>query len=183
MNREQLIALFAATFLAVFLEVWLDLPRAWLSTAVSFLPSVLVYAAVRYPVHGITLVAVVGGLWHDSFSANPLGTSTAALFAAGYVLQRNREVIMHQLLFSRVVLGFAAGVVVPMLTLGLMSVTQREVPWHWALPGQILLQGLAAAVFTPLIFRLFARFHRDFTFATEAGRRPPLTASHRRPRY
>ena len=76
MKRDQIIALFLAVFVAVYISASFYLPRRWTGVSLPLLPSLLVYAAVQFSVWGITIVAVAGGLWLDSYSAAPLGAST-----------------------------------------------------------------------------------------------------------
>ncbi|MGB0581985.1 MAG: rod shape-determining protein MreD [Limisphaerales bacterium] len=166
MNRDQIIAIVLATYLAVFLDVGWNAPRNWLGTPVSFLPALLVYAAVQYPVWGVVIVSVFGGLVRDSYSGDPLGVSVAVLFALGFVLNRYREYVMHQLPFARMLLGFIAGAAFPLF--GFLLTNLVVSPHHPSLSVlyTITIAALASAILTPLTFRLFARLHRTFTFGT-----------------
>jgi hypothetical protein len=61
------------------------------------LPSLVVYASLSGGVLTLTLVdAICGGLWLDSLSANPLGTSMLAAVLAGLLIQRSRDLILRQ---------------------------------------------------------------------------------------
>lgn len=168
MNRDQIIALFLAVFAAVFVSATFDLPRRWLGISLPLLPALLVYAAIQYSVWGITIVAVVGGLWLDAYSATPLGTSTAALFAVGFGLNRKREYVMHQLPFARLLLGLLVGAAIPALGFAVTTLTRMPAVNPGTVVLRILMCSLFTAVLTPLIFRLFARLHRTFTFRTAA---------------
>lgn len=166
MTRDQIIAIFLAVYVVVFVDVGWSGPRHWLGTPVSLLPALLVYAAVQYPVWGVVFVAVFGGLVRDSYSADPLGVSVAALFALGFLLNRYREFVMHQLPFARMLLGFIAGAAFP--TIGYLLtclVTSPQAPPLDVL-YTITISAIASAIFTPLTFRAFARLHRTFTFGT-----------------
>ncbi len=165
MNREQLIALVVATYIAVFIETAFDGFRNHLGVTLSLLPALLVYAAIRFSESGIVIVSVAGGLWHDSFSANPLGVSVAALFAVGYLLHMKREIVMHRLVYGQIALGFAAGFIIPILKLLFLGLLDQHAPWQWGLLPKLFMMGIGCAVFTPLVFRLFERLHRTFTFS------------------
>lgn len=171
MSRDQIIALILAVFVSVYLSTAFDLPRRWLGVSLPLLPALLVYAAIQYSVWGITIVAVVGGLWLDAYSAAPLGASTGALFAVGYLLNRKREFVMHQLPFARMLLGLLVGAAIPTLQLGMTLLTRTPSVNPGTIVLRILMSALLAAALTPLMFRLFARLHRTFTFRTAAEAR------------
>jgi hypothetical protein len=75
----QTILILAAAFLAVFGEAAAfpvfgeALPRHWLGAQVDLLPALMVYAALNTDIVTVSLLAVLGGLWFDALSANPLG--------------------------------------------------------------------------------------------------------------
>ena len=68
----------------------------------------MVYAALNADIVTVSLLAVLGGLWFDSLSANPLGVSILPLFAVGFVIYLQRELILRELPFAQFVLGAAA---------------------------------------------------------------------------
>ncbi len=78
------ILVLAAAFLAVFAEAAFQLPRHLLGAQVDLLPALMIYAALNTDVATVSLLAVLGGLWFDALSANPLGVSILPLFAVGY---------------------------------------------------------------------------------------------------
>ena len=73
MNLLQSILILAAAFLAVFGEAAFPLLRHWLGAQVDLLPALMVYAALNADIVTVSLLAVLGGLWFDALSANPLG--------------------------------------------------------------------------------------------------------------
>jgi len=171
MTRDQIIALFLAVFAAVFVGAACDLPRRWLGVSLPLLPALLVYAAIQYSVWGVTIVAVVGGLWLDAYSATPLGASTAALFAVGFGLNRKREYVMHQLPFARILLGLLVGAAIPALTFAVTVMAKTPAVNPGTVLWRILMCAVLTAALTPLVFRLFARLHRTFTYRTAAEAR------------
>lgn len=166
MTREQTIAIFLATYLAVYIGVAVDLPRDWLGSSISLLPSLLVYAAIQHPVWGVSIVAVFGGLLQDSFSGNPLGVSIAALFVLGFTLNQKRDFVMHQLPLARMLLGFLMGGTVTLLGFLLTKITTAPAVSALIVAKTVFLTAIASAFLTPLTFHLFARLHRTFTFKT-----------------
>ncbi len=166
MNREQTIAMFVASYLAVCLGVACDLPRDWLGTPISLLPALAVYAAIQHSVWGITIVAVFGGLLQDSFSGDPLGVSVAALFALGFTLNRKRDFVMHQLPFARMLLGFLMGAAVTLISFTLACLTTNPAVTGAMVLKTVFLTAFATAILTPITFRIFARLHRTFAFPT-----------------
>jgi hypothetical protein len=155
MNLFQTILILSFGFLAVFLEATLSGPRTWLGAQIDLLPALMVYAALNADIVTVSLLAVMGGMWFDAFSANPLGVSILPLFLAGFLIYLRRELILRDLPFAQVVLGTAASAVVPALTL-LLLLNGGKLPvigwgslWQWT----VMTAGGAAA--TPVIFRMF----------------------------
>jgi len=155
MNLLQTILILAAAFLAVFGEATLGGLRQWLSAQVDLLPALMVYAALNADIVTVSLLAVFGGLWFDSLSANPPGVSVLPLFMAGYVIWLQRELILRELPFAQVVLGaiasaFAPGVsVLVLLTIGQQPLLGWGTLWQW------LVMTAGGAVATPVVFVLF----------------------------
>lgn len=167
MNRDQLISLFVAVYLAVYVSVGVDTFRWLLGGPVSILPALLVYAAIQHSSFwGITVVGVVGGLLEDSFSATPLGVSVAALFAIGFALNRKREYVMHQLPFARMLLGLIIGFVVPLIGFILTILTESPAVSLPYVLWRLCVSAIFTAFATPLVFRMFQRLHRTFSFRT-----------------
>ena len=61
------------------------------------LPALMVYAALNADIVTVSLLAVFGGLWFDALSANPPGVSILPLFAVGFVIWLQRELILREL--------------------------------------------------------------------------------------
>jgi hypothetical protein len=155
MNLFQPILILGFAFLAVFGEATLSAPRHWLGAQIDLLPALMVYAALNASLGTFSLLAVLGGIWFDSFSANPLGVTILPLFLAGFPMYLRRELILRELPFAQLMLGAAASAVVPALTL-LMLLNGGKQPligwgtlWQWT----VMTAGGAAA--TPVIFALF----------------------------
>ncbi|MBG87120.1 MAG: rod shape-determining protein MreD [Verrucomicrobiales bacterium] len=164
MTRPQIITLVIAIYFAVFLEVRADFTREWFGAPLSLLPALVVYAAIQYPVWGITLVAVCGGLWIDAFSATPLGVSVASMFALGFLLNRKKEILTHDHPIVRILLGLAVGTLYPLANYFLVSMISGGTSFNLTQIGSAAFCAIITAIVTPFAFRIFARLHRTFTF-------------------
>ena len=109
------ILILAAAFLAVFAEAAFPLPRHLFGAQVDLLPALMIYAALNTNLATVSLLAVLGGVWFDSLSANPLGVSILPLFAVGFPICLRRDLILRELPFAQIVLGAAASAVAPAL--------------------------------------------------------------------
>ena len=108
----------------------------------------------------LTLLALCGGLWFDSLSANPLGVTVLPLFAIGLFLHARRELILRDQTFAQVVLGLAASAAAPALTL-LLLLTMAQAPLlGWGTLWQLVVLSLGGAVATPICFELFGWLQR-----------------------
>ena len=103
----------------------------------------------------IVFFGVVGGLWFDALSANPLGVSILPLFAVGFPICLRRDLILRELPFAQVILGGAASAVVPALCV-LLLLTGGQAPLlGWGSLWQWLVMIAGGALATPVIFALF----------------------------
>ena len=84
MNWLQTVLVLGAAFLAVFWEAAFGGVRHLLGAQVDLLPPLMVYASLCTGLTTVTLLALCGGLWFDSLSANPLGVTVLPLFAVGF---------------------------------------------------------------------------------------------------
>jgi len=155
MNVFNTILILAAAFLAVFAEATFQWPRRWFGAQVDLLPALMIYTALNADIVAVSLLAVLGGLWFDSLSANPLGITILPLFAVGFLIWLRRDLILSELPFAQIVLGAVASAIVPALSV-LMLLTGGQEPllgwgslWQWV----VMTAGGAAA--TPVIFILF----------------------------
>ena len=156
MNLLNSILILAAAFLAVFAEAALPLPRNWLGAQVDLLPVLMVYAALNAGLTTVALLAILGGLWFDALSANPLGVSMLPLFVVGLAIYSQRDLILHKVSFAQVVLGAAACAAVPVMTVLLLLTGGKEPLLGWGSLWQWLVMTGGGAAATPVVFALFA---------------------------
>jgi cell shape-determining protein MreD len=156
--------LLLATYLAVYLECRITWVRDLIGVQPDFLPALVVYASLTSNLATVTLLAFCGGLWFDSLSLNPTGVTVFPLLVTGMGLLWFRDLILRDQPYARQVLGFAAGVAVPALSLLLMLSLGAEPPVGWGTLWTLLVLGLAGAGFTPLVFAVFDRLRKLFEF-------------------
>jgi cell shape-determining protein MreD len=155
MSSLSTVSVLLAAFLVVFLETSFRSPRVVLGVQLDFLPALMTYTALSGSLTTVTLLALCGGLWFDSFSANPLGITILPLFLAGAVIHYHRSLLLRDQLIARCLLGMAASAVVPALVLGLLLATGHNplmgllTLWQW------LILALSGALITPVLFKLF----------------------------
>jgi cell shape-determining protein MreD len=168
MNWLTTFFILAAAFLAVFWETAFQGVRNVLGAQVDLLPAIIVYAALCSNLPTVCLVAFFGGLCFDSLSANPLGISVLPLFAAGFVINLWRDLILRDQAFAQVVLGLAAGIACPVLTLLLLLTTGRPPQLGWGTLWQLIVMSLGSALVTPVFFLLFEWVHKALIHAPVA---------------
>ena len=154
MSAFNTIILLAAAFLAVFVEAAFPLLHRWLGAQIDVLPALMMCAALNTDIVTVSLLAVLGGLWFDSLSANPLGVSILPLFVIGFAIYAKRDLILR-VPFAQVVLGTVASAAVPGLTILLLLTGGRSPLLGWGSIWQWLVMAAGGAVATPLVFQLF----------------------------
>jgi hypothetical protein len=174
MNVLQTILILAAAFLAVFAEAAFQLPRHLFDAQVDLLPALMIYAALNTNIVTVSLLAVLGGLWFDALSANPLGVSILPLFAVGFPICLRRDLILRELPFAQIILGAAASAAVPALCVLLLLTGSQEPLLGWGSVWQWLVMTAGGAVATPIIFAVFdwCQYALGYQPQTEASFRP-----------
>jgi cell shape-determining protein MreD len=168
------ILILLVAFLAVFCESAFNGVRNLLGAQIDLLPALLVYAGLTAGLPTITLVAVSGGLFFDSLSANPLGITIIPLFLVGFLIYTQRELILRDQLFAQIVLGLSASAFVPAATLLLLLTGGHAPSLSWVSVWQWIVMTVGGMVATPALFLLFDWFDRTFSYrsSTEMSFRP-----------
>ena len=174
MNILQTILILAAAFLAVFAEAVFPLLRYWLGAQVDLLPVLMVYAALNADLATVSLLAVLGGLWFDTLSANPLGITILPLSVVGFLIYLRRDLILREMSFAQLVLGTVASAVVPALSVLLLLSGGKTPILGWGSLWQWIVMTAGGAAATPLMFALFDRCHHALGYQprTETSFRP-----------
>lgn len=160
MNWLNTILVLAAAFLAVFWQAAFSGLRHLLGAQIDLLPPLMVYASLAAGLHAVCLLAILGGLWFDSLSANPLGVSILPLFLIGLVIYRSRELVMREQAFAQAVLGLAASAAMPVMVLLSLLTTGRAPLFGWGTLWQLLAMSLGGAAATPIFFVLLEWLQR-----------------------
>jgi hypothetical protein len=155
MKALNSILVLVAAFVAVFAEAVITGPRHWLGAQIDLLPALVVYAALNTNIVVVSLLAVFGGLWFDSLSADPLGVMILPLFAVGFPIFLQRDLILRELPFAQVVLGGIASAAVPLLAVLLLLSGGQKPLLGWGSLWQWIVMTAGGAVATPLFFTLF----------------------------
>lgn len=151
----------AAAFLAVFWGAAFPGIRHLLGAQIDLLPPLMVYASLYGGLSTVVFLAVLGGLWFDSLSANPLGISVLPLFLVGLPMHVHRELVLRDQPFAQLILGLAASAATPILTLLLLLTTGRTPLLGWGSLWQLLVMAVGGAIATPICFLLFNWLHRS----------------------
>ena len=145
MNWLSTILVLGTAFLAVFWEAAFGGVRHFLGAQIDLLPPLMVYAGLCTGITTVTALALAGGLWFDSLSANPLGVTVLPLFAAGLAIHLNRELILRDETFAQLVLGLSASAATPLATL-----IATKVGYDGVLLLALVLYGCAVVSFPPM---------------------------------
>jgi rod shape-determining protein MreD len=155
MNWLNSILILLVAFIAVYLEATFNGVRHLLGAQIDLLPALMVYASLSSGLLTMTTLAVCGGLWFDTLSANPLGISILPLFLAGYLIYLRRGLILREQLYAQFVLGLLTSGLAPLLTLLLLLSTRQTPTLGWFFVWQWLVMTVGGAALTPVAFRLF----------------------------
>jgi len=157
---NSLIILISA-YVAVFLQSAIN---GFMGVQLDVLPALMVYASLTAGPFTMAALALFGGLWFDSLSANPLGISILPLLAIGFLIQLRRDLLLRDQTFAQFVIGSVASVFAPLATL-LFLLTAGKMPLlGWGTVWQILVLALFGGAATPAFFWLFGRVAQTFDY-------------------
>ena len=174
MTTFRTILILLTAFFAVFWEAAFPGTGRWLKAQVDLLPPLMVYASLVTGLPTMALLAVCGGLFFDSLSANPTGISILPLLAVGVALYWRRELILRDQPYAQFVLGLGASAATPLLTVLLLLTAGHEPLLGWASIWQWFVMALGGGIATPIFFFIFAWCERALGYrrATETSFRP-----------
>jgi hypothetical protein len=149
------ILVLAAAFLAVFGESVFSGSRYWLGAQIDLLPALVIYAALNTNIIVLSLLALCGGVWFDSLSANPLGLSILPLFIVGFPVFLQRDLILRGLPFAQLILGGIASAAAPFISIMLLLTAGKAPLIGWGSFWQWIIMTAGGALATPVFFALF----------------------------
>jgi len=133
-------------------------------TQIDILPALMVYAALTAGTPTTATLALMGGLWFDSLSANPLGISVLPLAGIAYVIALRRDLILRDQLFAQFVLGLLASFAAPTIVLLLMLTAGLNPMIGWGTLWQLAVMTLVGGAATPLLFRFLGKLTQTFGY-------------------
>jgi len=174
MNWLNTAFILGTAYLAVFGEAAFSGLRHLVGAQIDLLPALMVYAALCTGLTSVALLALCGGLWFDSLSANPLGVSVLPLFAIGLAIYLKRDLILRDETFARLALGLGASAAAPVLTLLLLFTMGHPPLVGWGTLWQLVVMATGGAIATPICFELFGWLERVLVHhhAIESSFRP-----------
>lgn len=174
MNLINSTLIFLIAFVAVFLQSYSQFFRHWLGFQPNLLPCLMVYAGLTQGWSSMSLMAVLGGLWMDTLSMNPLGVSILPLFLVGIVLEHYRPLILREQAYAQFMLGGGASLLVPVLTLMIIRSRGEQPIAGWRFAWQLAGLTLSGALLTPLLFGAIQKLQKAFNYqpAPEPNFRP-----------
>jgi rod shape-determining protein MreD len=156
-NSLNTIFILALAYVSVFLEAHVGFVRNLFGVQIDLLPAIVVFAALTSDMLTVVLLAIIGGLLFDSLSLNPLGVSILPLFLIGFVINRERELLLREHPFAQSIIGAVASILHPLMTLFLLMNAGMLPLLGWRSLWQLFALACAGAVATPLFFKLFSR--------------------------
>jgi rod shape-determining protein MreD len=163
MNLAHTVLILAMAFLAVFWQAAFQGVRHLFGAQIDLLPPLMLYAALHASLPVVTLTALLGGLWFDSLSANPLGITVLPLFVVGLSAYAARDLILREQTFAQAILGLAACTLSPILTLLVLLTLGYNPLVGWGTLWQLLVMSVGGAIVTPVLFEVFGWLERTLT--------------------
>src|SRR5688572_24948888 len=164
MNALNTIFILVLAFLTVFVEASFGTFRRLLGVQPVLLPCLMSYASVAAGIPTVSLLAVLGGLWFDSMSANLLSVSILPLFVIGAAVRQFSHLILRNQSYAQLVLGFSASGFAPLLTLIILLSSGAEQIIGLGFVWQWLIMTLLGGLLVPIYFRLFDKVYRTLGY-------------------
>lgn len=165
-HRLTLIAFGLTAYVLVFIMSRFDGVRILLGAQIDFLPGLVVVAAMTYGIPAVLTVGIVGGLLHDSLSANPFGVTTFSLILVGTFVYFNRDLLLRDQTYPQFILGGGASAAAPVLSYVVASVLGAHPLIEWPTLVVWAIMTLGGALATPVWFVIFRRVDRALHYPT-----------------
>ncbi len=159
MNVLPNLLILLAALLVVFGQSAFTGLRQLLGTQVDLLPALMVYTALSAGPFMMLALAVAGGLFFDTLSANPLGTSVLPLLTVGFLIQLRRDLLLREQVYAQFVLGLIASAVAPVISVLILLTLGKSPLLGWGSLWQWVVMSVGGGVATPMMFFLFGWFN------------------------
>lgn len=117
MRFKGIMLLLGCCVALVWFQSWCNWPRRWLGVQIDLVPTLVMYCALYCSWRELFLVSIVGGVFFDSLSCNPMGCTSASLLLIGYWLYCYRKIFLYNRIPVQILLGCGVSVLVPFLTM------------------------------------------------------------------
>ncbi|MSU36944.1 MAG: hypothetical protein EXS36_17975 [Pedosphaera sp.] len=164
MSWVPLTSLFVAAWLATYAQTQFPMVRLAFGIPFCILPALAAYVAMNHSILITTVFTVVTALGVDSLSANRFGVSVVPFFLFGFIAHISRHVLLQDQRYTQFWLGFTGGILVPLGTLAMLFLGQREPMFGSVTIRQLLLLGLLNGLVCPAFFWLFDRIQQGFDY-------------------
>lgn len=164
MNWVPAISLFVVTWLAIFAQTQFAMVTNFLGAPLSFVPAIVVYAALTSRLAMVTGLIVFAALGMDSLASGRFGVSLPPFFAIGFLIHVRQHLILREQRYAQFWLGFGAGLAVPVTTLMLLSFAQVSPIHGWATLWHLLVSAVGNGLLCPAFFRLFDGLRHTFEY-------------------
>jgi len=174
MNLLPNILILIAAILVVFGQSAFSGLRQLLGVQVDLLPALIVYTALTAGPFIMITLAVLGGLFFDTLSANPLGTSVFPLLIIGFLIQIRRDLLLSNQAYAQCVLGLIASAVAPGISVLILLTLGKSPLLGWGSLWQWFVMSVGGSIATPILFYLFGRLNHALGYqpVTETSFRP-----------
>lgn len=153
------ILILLAALLVVFGQSAFSGLRSLIGAQLDLLPALMVYTALTAGPFMMLTIAVLGGLFFDTLSANPLGTSVLPLLIVGFLIQLRRDLLLREQVYAQFVLGLIASAAAPAISILILLTLGKSPLLGWGSLWQWVVMSAGGAVATPLMFFLFGWFN------------------------
>lgn len=153
------ILILLAALLVVFGQSAFNGLRSLIGAQLDLLPALMVYTALTAGPFMMLTLAVLGGLFFDTLSANPLGTSVLPLLTIGFLIQLRRDLLLREQVYAQFVLGLIASAAAPAFSILILLTLGKSPLLGWGSLWQWVVMSAGGAVATPLMFFLFGWFN------------------------
>jgi len=165
MNAIHTFALVVCAYLVTFAQAYFSGVRNWLGAQPDLMPVLVIYCGLNMGLVPLSLTSLLGGLWFDTLSENPVGISVLPLFVIGLAVYKMRDVVLREEPYARFLLGLAGCALAPFLTVLLLWLCGHKPLIGWGTLWQWLVLAFVGGAVTPVCFAFFDRVKTALSYA------------------